>query len=172
MYDTYNTLNNTLDTCYLYGIDGIPLIPGIRFQGSTNFDGRDISVGALTNMSYLFAESRDLSHIDNILNWDVSKVTNMGYMFAGCTNLVDLNISNWNVVNLQYVSNMFYGCNNLSNASIDSVINMCINATNIANARFKNMRNTNSYSPFYGTKISNARYANRWSDLTNAGWTY
>ena len=46
----------------------------------------------------------------------INNITNMGYMFSGCSNLSNLpDISKWNTNNVTYMNNMFSGCSNLSN---------------------------------------------------------
>jgi surface protein len=42
-------------------------------------------------------------------NWDVSQITNMGHMFAGCVKF-NADISKWNVYPLYLAKNMFHGC--------------------------------------------------------------
>ena len=42
-------------------------------------------------------------------NWDVSKVTDMAYMFYDCGSF-NQDISNWNVSNVKYNQRIFYNC--------------------------------------------------------------
>ena len=116
----------------------------------------------------MFSHCESLTSID-VSNWSVSKVTSTSYMFADCYNIYNINISNWNVVNLKTMDTMFAQCNNLSDESIDSIINMCLNATNLT---YKNLSINNGNGPFYHTNITNDRYQNRWAELTAAGWVY
>ena len=44
---------------------------------------------------------------------NTSKVTNMGYMFSGCTSLTSLDISGWNTSKVTFATSMFEGCTNL-----------------------------------------------------------
>jgi hypothetical protein len=89
-------------------------------------------------------------------------------MFSGLR-ASNLMIDNWNTSNLQNMSGMFSNTSGLTDESIDAVINLCINSVNVVD---KNLFYMNPNSPFYGSGIQNTRYQNRWSDLTNAGWTY
>jgi len=63
----------------------------------------------------------------DIKDWDVSKVTDMSYMFQDCNNF-NSDLSNWNVSNVLNMSSMFQGCNNfnsdLSIWNVSSVLNM------------------------------------------------
>ena len=104
----------------------------------------------------------------NAPNFDTSNVTNMFYMFADCRNLV--NMPQFNTINVTNISQMARDCNNLSNESIQNIINMCLNS-NIPN-NMKNLNNTNMYSPIAYTIFNNSYYQNRWTELTQGGWTY
>ncbi|MDY3133173.1 MAG: BspA family leucine-rich repeat surface protein, partial [Campylobacter lanienae] len=68
----------------------------------------DIDISAITDMSELFYESgrEDFSGIES---WDVSSVTNMSWMFAGCENFNQL-LDNWDVSSVTDMRGMFYGC--------------------------------------------------------------
>ncbi|MCV3479462.1 BspA family leucine-rich repeat surface protein [Campylobacter sp. CNRCH_2015_1657] len=86
----------------------------------------DIDVSNITDMSYLFKNSRrqDFSGIEE---WDVSNVTNMCDMFKDCENF-NHDISNWDVSNVTNMSGMFYGAKNfnhdISNWDVSNVTNM------------------------------------------------
>lgn len=92
-------------------------------------------------------------------------------IFDGCINLIEVSFLNVSEITENGLVYSFRNCNNLSNNSIQNIVNMCLNS-NITNTSFKNLRNTNYYSPFYETNIANTRYQNRWTELTAAGWTY
>ena len=68
---------------------------------------------------------------EDIATWDVSKVTNMRYMFYECTGLTSLDLSNWDVSNMTNMMEMFYYCTSLtsvgdlSNWDVSNVTNMC-----------------------------------------------
>ena len=90
-------------------------------------------------------------------------------MFQNCINLVI--ISELNTAKVTYMRQAFAYCNNLSADSIDRIINMCLNAVNMASTE-KTLLTTSTRSPFYKTNITNSRYTNRLSELSAAGWTY
>lgn len=90
-------------------------------------------------------------------------------MFANCINIVD--IPQYNSQNVYNISRIAHNCNKLSDASIQNIINMCLNS-NVTNTTLMNMNNTNTYSPFYESNITSTRYQNRLSELSTAGWTY
>ncbi len=146
------TMYNTFYTCF----------------NLTNIDVSNWNTSNVTNLNSTFYLCNNLVDI-NVSNWNINLVTSTYQMFNKCANLVTLNVSNWNSANITAMGQMFNGCNNLSDASIDSIVNMCINAVNVTR---KNLSTSNSYSPFCGTNIVNTRYQNRWTELTQSGWVY
>lgn len=120
----------------------------------------------VTNMAYMF---RGCNNLSNVPNFNTSNVTNMTYMFYDCHSLT--NVPEFNTSNVTNMAYMFQYCNNLSNASIQNIINMCLNS-NITDSTSMNLNNINTYSPLRYTKFDSTYYQNRWSELTNAGWTY
>ena len=86
----------------------------------------DIDTSAITDMSDLFYES-EREDFSGIESWDVSSVTNMSSMFAGCTNF-NQPLNNWDVSSVTKMSWMFIGCKNfnqpLNNWDVSSVADM------------------------------------------------
>ena len=80
----------------------------------TKFKYIDISdwdVSKVTDMVSMFAGCEKLESVGDISNWDVSKVTNMAYMFEDCEKLKSVgDISDWDVSKVTIMTFMFYGC--------------------------------------------------------------
>ena len=96
----------------------------------TKFKYIDISdwdVSKVTDMFSMFAGCEKLESVGDISNWDVSKVTNMAYMFEDCEKF-NQDISDWDVSKVNSMVHMFYGCKSfnqdISNWNVSNVINM------------------------------------------------
>ena len=138
-----------------------------RYSGFTSLNLVNWDVSNVNYMQFTFWYMSKLTSV-NISGWNTGKIKNLS-LFSSCKALVNVDVSGINLTNITSITEMFASCNNLSNASIDSIINMCLNATNVI---YKNLHNTNQYSPFRYTNITNTRYQNRWAELDAAGWTY
>ena len=75
-------------------------------RGQTNLN--DIDVSKVTDMSFLFTGYKDDLYIDISL-WNVSNVKNMAGMFFNCY-YFNSDLSKWDVSNVYNMSNMFDGC--------------------------------------------------------------
>ena len=85
----------------------------------SQFDGTNLDVSNVTDMSMMFFDCMNLSDINSLANWDTSNVTNMSGMFGGCFNLSDISaLANWDTSKVTNMNSMFRDCyNNLSNIS-------------------------------------------------------
>jgi len=68
----------------------------------------DIDVSKISDMSYLFYDLRFVKNI-NISEWDVSNVTDMTSMFESCKKF-NCDLAKWNVHNAKNMERMFYNC--------------------------------------------------------------
>ena len=74
-----------------------------------SFKGSNTS--RVTNMSYMFDGCSGLKSLD-LSNFDTSKVTSMDSMFQNCSSLESLDLSGWNTSNVTDMPSMFYNCSN------------------------------------------------------------
>ena len=77
----------------------------IKDEGN-EVDLNNIDVSKINDMSFLF-EGTNFN--GDISSWDVSNVTNMNRMFAGCESF-NQDISSWDVSNVRDMSFMFLKC--------------------------------------------------------------
>ena len=69
----------------------------------------------ITDMSYMFSGCSSLLSVSGISNRNTNNATNMNYMFYKCSSLSSLpDITNLSVNNATNMSYMFYGCSSLS----------------------------------------------------------
>ena len=78
------------------------------FGGSWDEDPLDMMGGC--------TELQNLNTVES--TWDVSNVTNIGYMFCNCTNLRGLEISQWNVSNVTNMEWAFQYCSSLEKINV------------------------------------------------------
>lgn len=148
---------------------------------NTNFSAQ-LATGKITNLSFedgLVCDN-DLSYLfyNNFLNLksldlsnlDTSNVTNMSYMFSGCSNLTTLDISSFNTSNVADMSRMFYNCSslttlNVSNFNTSKVTSMnnmflsCSSLTSLDVSSFVTSNVTDMYGMFYDCSSLETIYA-------------
>jgi len=102
-----NDLSQMTNLSYMFsGCKELYAVPDISSIRLNNINGID----------HLFSLCESLSSIDeSISNWDISKVTDISYIFNGCKSLKSLpDISKWNTSNVVNMKNLFSGCKFLS----------------------------------------------------------
>ena len=68
----------------------------------------------VTNMNFMFYGCSSLISLPDIAKWDTKNVTSMSSMFSGCSSLISLpDISKWDTNNAIYIKSMFEGCSSL-----------------------------------------------------------
>ena len=107
-----NPINfNDIDVSNIYSFcndKGIGLFSRTKFK---YIDISDWNVSKVTNMAYMFFNCEKLESIVDISSWDVSSVYNTSNMFCNCKKIKSVvDISKWNVSNVTDMNSMFYGC--------------------------------------------------------------
>ena len=72
-----------------------------------------LNTANVTDMSFMFEGCSALKSLD-LTNFNTAKVTNMGNMFEGCSALTSLDLTNFNTAKVTYMNNMFEGCSALT----------------------------------------------------------
>lgn len=100
----------------VFSFDGAKIYPGWvdgEYQKVIKTVDFQTTVQPISTASFFDGMSA-LETITNIDRLDVSKVTNMGYMFNGCSSLTSLDLSSFNTANVTKMAGMFYGCEKLT----------------------------------------------------------
>jgi surface protein len=83
-----------------------------------SIDTSMLDTSAVTDMSYMFAGCSSLSNVDGLANWDVSETTDMRWLFDHCTHLVNIDgLANWDVSNVTETEEMFCCCDKITDFS-------------------------------------------------------
>ena len=79
---------------------------------ATAIDAAGLDVSGVTNMSCMFAGCFSLRDVSGLSGWDTSSVTDMNEMFYGCSSLSDVSpLSGWDTSSVTDMLDMFpYGC--------------------------------------------------------------
>ena len=85
------------------------------FTMCENFKGKGLEnwdIYKVKNMNYMFAGCEKFDC--DLSNWDVSNGTDMGYAIIDCEKFKGKGLENWNVMNVTNMRRMFDGCNKLT----------------------------------------------------------
>ena len=177
-FNTNNVIN--MSNMFIYCSNLTGNIPNFNTNNVTNMNNMfydcsnltgnipNFNTNNVTNMQRMFYDCSNLT--GNIPNFNTGNVIDMSSMFSGCGNLTGGNFNFTTVSKVTKMSRMFYGCNNLNQNALNSIYNMCINATSVSQ---KNLSNSSPYSPLYRTKFNNSYIPSSFKTrLTAAGWTY
>lgn len=132
------------------------------FSGCTNLVNIPLlNTADVTNMAAMFSSCSSLVSLP-LLN--TSNVTTMQDMFAMCVNLATIPVLNMNSVTS--MSNMFYNCSSLTNESLNNILIMCSNTTNVySGAKTLQAIGLTSAQAATCTTLSN------YQAFLDAGWT-
>lgn len=76
-----------------------------------------LNTSNVTNMKYMFSGCSGLSTLD-LSEFDTSKVSNMAYMFSKCSGLKSLNLSSFKTSEVTSMGFMFSNCNGLTSLNV------------------------------------------------------
>ena len=110
----------------IYGLDVGEPITQIRFYQNSNISEIiELDVSNITNMGDIFNGCTSLRHV-NISNWVTPNVREANGMFYNCTGLEVVDISNWDTSGMKHCA-PFMGCNNLHTIRMDNCSYATIN---------------------------------------------
>ena len=102
----------------------------------THIDATNWDIRNVTNLSYIFFGCTNLRTITGLETWNTSHVTTMKGMFGYCASLTRLDgIKNWNTSNVTDISVMFNGCKSLCKSEDGSICTFALqwNTLNVKN---------------------------------------
>ena len=73
-----------------------------------------------TRTEYWFMKCSSLNSITGMENLNTANVTDMRYMFSGCSGLTSLDVSNFNTANVTWMNSMFDSCKSLTSLDVSS----------------------------------------------------
>lgn len=90
------------------------------FNGSslTNIDLNNLYTNNVTDMSYMFADCSNLVDIVFGDDFSTDNVAYMSYMFSYCTILPSIDVSNFNTSNVTMMDRMFYHCESIEELNL------------------------------------------------------
>lgn len=96
----------------------LKVMPGM-FAGShlPSIDIRHFNTGNVTNMRLTFSELKNVTHLD-LHGLDVSKVNDIGGIFARNPTLVSLNLANWRLDSVHAMDSLFAGMHALTSLDL------------------------------------------------------
>ena len=91
------------------------------FKGSTHVSISVIACDTekVTDMGYMFYGCSNLTKLEIGGNFDTKNVEKMSHMFCFCNSLEELNLENFNTENVTDMRSMFDGCSSLKNLNIE-----------------------------------------------------
>ena len=87
------------DTKYMFADTKSTSIDFVDSNGNTKFD-----TSGVTNMSYMFMNSKNLTTINGLSKLNTSNLKDIGAMFYNCNNLTSIDISYWDTSNINNVT--------------------------------------------------------------------
>ena len=137
---------------------------------TADLSGLDVS--NVTNMSYMFNGTNNLTHLD-LSGWDTSNVTDMSYMFYNMSGLTTLDVSHFDTSNVVNMREMFRGTSRLTALNISS---WDVSKVKNMNSMFKNtgLSMMLDLSRWNVSNVENMSYmfngANHLTHLNLSGW--
>ena len=115
-----------------------------------------LNTANVTDMSYMFLGCSKLTSLD-VTKFNTAKVTDMSKMFTSCSKLTSLDVTNFNTVNVKNMNRMFSGCSELT--SLDVTKFNTANVTNMGYMFYKCSKLTSlDVTQFNTAKVTDMSY--------------
>ena len=134
---------------------------GMMFYGCTNLVTIPLlDTSDVISITHMFERCTNLVSIPSL---NTSQVSYMDKVFLNCTSLVTIPVLDTS--SATNMDGMFSGCSSLSNDSLNNILQMCINATNVTSNK------TLRYVGLTSTQATTCQSLSNYSAFTAAGWT-
>ena len=101
-----------------------------KLSALTTIEGlENLNTSEVTDMSFMFSGCSSLTEL-NLSNFNTSAVKNMWGMFSGCSSLTSLNVSNFNTSKVTDMDAMFYGCSGLTSLNLSNFNTSAVTSMN------------------------------------------
>ena len=108
------------DTKWMFGDTKSTSIDFVDNSGNTKFD-----TSGVTNMSYMFSNSKNLTTINGLNKLNTSNLKDIGAMFYNCNSLTSIDISGWDTSNINNVTSR------LSTNDMTGLFEKCFNLVDL-----------------------------------------
>ena len=75
---------------------------------------------ATKNIYSLFGRCQNLQYVNNVNDWVISGISNLGSVFYDCRSLTQLDLSNWDTSNVTAMNGMFQNCMGLTQLDVSN----------------------------------------------------
>lgn len=176
IYDNWNSTTTSMSNKY-YDNREIMIMPLVDTSNVTNMDScfysahsfsimPSLNTSKVTNMKQTFRDCRALQIVPPL---NTGKVTTMQNMFTNCYSLKTVPLFDTSSINSSTsFSGMFNNCIKLTDASLDNILQMCVNATGYPGTK-------TLYAMGFINKgvypVSRIEALPHYQDFIDAGWT-
>ena len=118
----------------------------------TSLDVSNFDISKVTDMSYMFSDCSSLTSLD-VSGFDTSNVKRFYCMFSGCSSLTSLDVSGWDTSKVTEMRYMFNGCSSLTTLDVSN---------------FDTNKVTDMYCMFSRcTSLTNLLFGSKWGTQTS-----
>ena len=120
----------------------------------------NLNTANVTDMNYMFSGCSALTSL-NLKNFNTENVTDMNYMFDGCSALTSLDLTNFSTANVERMQEMFKGCSTLQSIYVsDNFVVTGIKYVNYKKNLFTDCKALKGAIPEYDSAKTSSVYAN------------
>ena len=100
--------------------EGLTSLLSVDWNNDPQYGEGGLQTEDVTDMSYMFAGCTNLNNVPGIEYFNTTNVTNMAHMFEGCNFSWNINLTNFNTHNVENMAAMFNNCRSLNSLDLSS----------------------------------------------------